>query len=50
VAKTVADLQDDTVSERTLTSLEKKLIKIILSMNVDEQLWILDTILEGRPL
>lgn len=48
VAKAVADLQGDTVSDRALTSLETKLIKIILSMNVEEQLWILDTILEGR--
>jgi hypothetical protein len=33
IAKVVADLQDELVSHREVTTLEKKLIKIILSMN-----------------
>lgn len=48
MTKIAKDLCDDGVFDRELTQLEKKLMKIILTMNVEEQLWLLDVIFEGR--
>jgi hypothetical protein len=48
MTKIAKDLCEDGVFDRELTQIEKKLIKIILTMDAEEQLWLLDVIFEGR--
>jgi hypothetical protein len=48
MTKIAKDLCDDGIFDRELTAIEKKLMKIILTMNAEEQLWLLDVIFEGR--
>jgi hypothetical protein len=48
MTKIAKDLCDDGVFDRELTQIEKKLMKIILTMDAEEQLWLLDVIFEGQ--